>query len=98
MTDPRQVKDGLALPQPAWWAAIAPKASRVAGSPVDACPGRQSHRRAAGAGDRGVAAVALDRPRDCRGALDAALDGLGHPDPDRAGPARTTRPGSGRAL
>ena len=49
-------------------------------------------------GDRGAAALALQRPGDRRGARDAALDGLGRLDADRDGPARAAGPGAGRAL
>ena len=62
---------------------------RSVGSQQRPASGRQPHRRAADRSDRRVATAQVDRPGDRRAASDAALDGVGDPDQDRDGPARS---------
>jgi hypothetical protein len=71
---------------------------RAAGSILDAASAADAHERGSGAGDRGAAQVADDRRADRRVPDDAALDGVGDPDQDRArqalaaGAARAAEP------
>ena len=74
--------------------------ARLARSLLGATPGRESHARGSGCGDREAASAALHGGRDRRDAGDAALDGLGDPDrlgPGAAGPDRARAAGPLRA-
>ena len=72
-------------------AAIAAGDRAAARSLLGTAAGREPDRAGAGRGDRQAAAVADDGGRDRRDARDAALDGLGDPDPARDGPPRPAR-------